>query len=207
MTDRRTHWESIYETKRPDLVSWFQPSLRVSLELIRRTGLAKDVALVDVGGGASTLVDDLLALGYSNITVLDISTQALKYSKRRLGPQGKSVKWVVGDITAVDPLQIGCEIWHDRAVFHFLVEERDRKKYCDVLQASLRPGGFVVIATFGPNGPMQCSGLNIVRYDPNSLLQTFGASFKLLSSQVELHRTPSDRIQEFVYCLLQKVRQ
>jgi SAM-dependent methyltransferase len=207
MTDRRTHWESVYETKKPDSVSWYQQSLRVSLELIRSTGLAKDVALVDVGGGASTLVDDLLALEYSNITVLDISAQALEYSRRRLGPRGKAVKWFVGDITAVNPSQIGCEIWHDRAVFHFLVEERDRKKYCNVLQASLRPGGFVVIATFGPNGPAQCSGLNIVRYDPNSLLQTLGASFKLLSSQVELHRTPSDRTQEFVYCLLQKVRQ
>jgi hypothetical protein len=207
MTDKRTHWESVYETKKPDSVSWYQPSLRISLELARRTGLAKDVALVDVGGGASTLVDDLVALDFSNITVLDISAQALEYSRHRLGSRSKSVKWIVGDITAIDPSQISCGIWHDRAVFHFLVEERDRRKYCDVLEASLRLGGYVIIATFGPNGPEQCSGLEIVRYDPDSLLQTFGTSFKLIASQVELHRTPSNRTQEFVYCLLQKVKQ
>ncbi|MDH3217476.1 MAG: class I SAM-dependent methyltransferase [Candidatus Krumholzibacteria bacterium] len=206
MTDKRTHWESIYQTKKPDSVSWYQPSLRLSLELIRRAGIAKGAALVDVGGGTSTLVDDLLSLGYSNITVLDISTQGLDYSKARLGPRAKSVKWIVGDITAVDPSQLSFDIWHDRAVFHFLVEEQDRKKYCNVLEASLRPGGFIIIATFGPNGPMKCSGLQIVRYDPNSLLLTLGNSFKLISSEVELHRTPSDKTQEFVYCLLQKVK-
>jgi len=204
MNDKRTHWESIYQTKKPESVSWYQPSLRVSLELIRRTGLAKDAALVDVGGGASTLVDDLLTLEYSNITVLDISSQAVDYSRTRLGARAKSVKWIVGDITAVNPLQLSVDIWHDRAVFHFLLEEEDRKKYCNVLNASLRPGGFIVIATFDINGPMKCSGLEIVRYDPKSLLLTLGSSFKLISSQVELHRTPSHKTQEFVYCLFQK---
>ena len=203
---KQAHWESIYRKQRPDSVSWYQPSLCVSLELIRRTGLAKGAALADVGGGASTLVDDLLTLQYSNITVLDISTQALDYSKARLGPLATSVKWVVGDITAADTSQLSFDLWHDRAVFHFLVEEQDRKKYCNVLNASLRPGGFIIIATFGPNGPMKCSGLDIVRYDPDSLLLALGASFKLISSQIELHRTPVDKTQEFLYCLLQKVK-
>jgi SAM-dependent methyltransferase len=207
MTDKRTHWESVYQTKNPETVSWYQPSLQVSLEFIRRTGLRKDAALVDVGGGASTLVDDLLTLEYSNITVLDISKQALDYSRARLGPRGKSVQWMVGDIIGVDTAQLNFDIWHDRAVFHFLVEEQDRKKYCKVLETSLRPGGFIIIATFGLNGPMKCSGLDIVRYDPHSLLLTLGDSFKLITSQVELHRTPSEMTQEFVYCLLQKVKQ
>lgn len=206
MNDKQTHWQSIYKTKTPDSVSWYQPSLRLSLELIRRTALSKDAAVVDVGGGASTLVDHLLSMNYSDISVLDISTQALDYSKARLGPRAKFVKWIVGDITAVNPLQLSFDIWHDRAVFHFLVDELDRKKYCNVLETSLRPGGFMIIATFGPNGPTKCSGLEIVRYDPNSLLLTLGNSFKLISSQVELHRTPSDKTQEFVYCLLEKVK-
>ncbi len=206
MTDRRTHWESIYQSKEPDSVSWYQPSLGLSLEFIRKTSLRKDAALVDVGGGASTLVDDLLSLGHSNITVLDISARGLEYAKARLGSRAKSVKWIVGDVTTMNPSQLSFDIWHDRAVFHFLIDEQDRKKYCKVLEASLRLGGFVIIATFGPNGPMKCSGLDILRYDPNSLLLTLGNSFKLVSSQVELHKTPSGRTQEFVYCLLQKVK-
>ena len=204
MHDKQTHWESIYRTKKPDSVSWYQPSLRLSLELIRRTGLPKDAALIDIGGGASTLVDDLLSLSYSDITVLDISTQSLDYSKVRLGPRAASVKWIAGDITALDLSQFSCAVWHDRAVFHFLVEEQDRSKYCEVMEASLRPGGFVVIATFGPHGPSKCSALDIVRYDPHSLLLTLGSSLKLISSQVENHVTPTGATQEFVYCLLQK---
>jgi len=206
MADMKAHWESVYQTKKPESVSWFQNSLRLSLELIRRTGLPKDAAIVDVGGGASTLVDDLLALEYSNITVLDISVEALDHSRSRLGPRGHSVKWIVGDITGTTPSQLRCDIWHDRAVLHFFVEEGDRKKYCKVLNASLSTGGFMIIATFGPNGPPKCSGLDIVRYDPNSLLLTFGHSFRLISSQVEHHSTPSGKTQEFVYCLLQKVK-
>lgn len=206
MNDKHTHWESIYQTKKPDSVSWYQSSLHLSLELIRRTGLKKDAALIDVGGGASTLVDDLLTLEYSNITVLDISTQALDYSKARLGPRAKSVQWIVGDITSVDPSQLSFDLFHDRAVFHFLVEEDDRKKYCNVLEASVRPSGFVIIATFGPNGPMKCSGLDIVRYEPDSLQQTIGSAFRLVTSQVEHHTTPSHATQEFIYCLFQRVK-
>lgn len=206
MTDKHTHWEIIYKTKKPDSVSWYQPSLRLSLELIRRTGLGKDAALIDVGGGASTLVDDLLTLEYSNITVLDISTHALDYSKARLGSQVNLVKWVLGDITAVDFPESSFDLWHDRAVFHFLVEEEERKKYCKVLEASVRPGGFAIIATFGPNGPLKCSGLEIVRYGPDSLQRTVGNTFSLKSSHTEHHTTPSNTIQEFVYCLFQKMR-
>jgi SAM-dependent methyltransferase len=206
MNDKQRHWQSIYRTKKLDSVSWYQSSLRLSLELIRRTGLAKDAALVDVGGGASTLVDDLLSLAYSDVTVLDISAESLEYSKSRLGPRAKSVKWIVGDITAVHLPQFSVDIWHDRAVFHFLVEEQDRRRYCKALDTSLRPGGFVIIATFSPNGPPKCSGLEIVRYDPDSLQTTLGHPFKLISSQVELHTTPSGTTQEFVYCLLQKAK-
>jgi hypothetical protein len=116
------------------------------------------------------------------------------------------VNWINADITAVEPSQLSFDLWHDRAVFHFLLEEQDRTKYRDVLEASLRPGGFLIIAAFGPNGPSTCSGLQIKRYDPDSLLAALGSSFRLMSSQIELHTTPSDRTQEFVYCLLQKVK-
>src|SRR3989338_10173254 len=206
MTDKRTHWETIYQTKKPDSVSWYQPSLRLSIELILRTGVAKGAALIDVGGGASTLVDDLLSLQYSNITVLDISAQALEYSKNRLASRADSVKWVLGDITAVDLSESSFDVWHDRAVFHFLVREKEGKGYCKSMETSVRRGGFVVIATFGPNGPLKCSGLEIVRYDPTSLQRTLGDAFSLMSSQVEHHTTPFNTIQEFVYCLFKKVK-
>jgi SAM-dependent methyltransferase len=204
MDDKKTHWQSIYKARKPDAVSWYQPSLRLSLEFIVRTGLAKDAALVDVGGGASTLVDDLLFVGYSDITVMDISSEALDFSKARLGTRAASVKWIVEDITRLDTSKLKFDIWHDRAVFHFLVNRQDRIIYCEKLQAALRPGGFIIIATFGPNGPLKCSGLDIVRYTPDSISQTLGNSVKLITSQVEIHTTPSGATQEFVYCLFQK---
>jgi SAM-dependent methyltransferase len=204
MTDKRTHWESIYQAKKPDSVSWYQPSLRLSLEFISGTSLAKDAPIIDVGGGTSTLVDDLLSLGYSNVTVLDISAQGLDYSKARLGDRAKSVKWIVGDIARVDLSQLSFDLWHDRAAFHFLVDEQDRRKYCNALEGSLRPGGFAVIATFSPNGPLMCSGLQTAQYNASSLLLTLGSAFKLITSQAEIHTTPSGKPQEFVYSLLQR---
>ncbi len=203
--DKRAHWETLYLTKRPDAMSWYQPSLHVSLDLIRKAGIPKDAAILDVGGGSSTLVDDLLSAGYSDITVLDISRKALDNSMARLGPRAASAQWIAGDIL-LDPLPpSGFDLWHDRALFHFLVSEDERRRYCSVLYASVRPDGFAIIATFGPNGPVKCSGLEIVRYSAEALLQTVGGTFRLVSNLIEHHVTPSHSEQEFSYCLLQKV--
>jgi len=204
MIENRTHWEKIYRTKKPDAVSWFQPSLRLSLVLIRASGVAKSAAIIDVGAGASTLVDDLLTEGYSNLTILDISSEALSVARQRLGERSKSVKWIVSDITELDPSFRGYEVWHDRAVFHFLTAEADRRKYCEVMERSVCSGGFIIMATFGPNGPTKCSGLNTVRYSPESLSETLGNRYQLISARTESHVTPGKVTQEFAYSLFRK---
>ena len=202
MNDRQSHWGKIYKTKHPEAVSWYQPSLQISLELIQRTGLPHDAAIIDVGSGASTLVDDLLSLEYTNITLLDLSTQALELCKARLGNRANLVKWKTGDVTTA--ALSGFDLWHDRAVFHFFVTVAERQEYCAALEAAVRPGGFAIIATFGPHGPMKCSGLQIQRYSQDSLQQTLGTAFSLVTSQIEQHRTPSNVTQEFVYCLFKR---
>lgn len=163
-----------------------------------------DAAIVDIGGGASTLVDDLLSMNYSNVTVLDISKRGLDFTRKRLGSRADSVKWIEDDVLSLDPAALSVDLWHDRAVFHFLVKEEDRMRYCDVLGSAVRPGGFVVMATFAPDGPLKCSGLEVVRYGTHSLLRAVGRGFKLVASQREQHLTPSGMPQEFLYCLLQK---
>ena len=206
MPDSHTHWENIYHTKDPDSVSWFQPSLHHSLDLIIKSGLAPDCSILDAGGGASTLPDDLLNLGYSDITVVDISEEALRASRNRLGPRAVSIRWIAQDITRMNPAGLKADLWHDRAVFHFMTSEQDRCSYCDVLERVVRPGGFVIMATFGPGGPQKCSGLDIVRYSPQSLHQTLGNHFTLIEHQLEIHTTPSGAAQEFTYCLFKKER-
>jgi len=205
MTDRRSHWDAVYRTRRPESVSWFQPSLRLSLEMIRRTGLGRDAALIDIGGGASTLIDDLLSIEYNDVTILDISSEALLIAKARLGERARSVNWIEGDITTVSLPPLRFDLWHDRAVFHFLSAESERGAYSDAMKGAVRPGGFAVIATFGPNGPLKCSGLDTARYSPDSLGRMFGDAFALTASEVEIHTTPSGARQEFVYCLFQKL--
>lgn len=194
------HWEEVYSRKRPDEVSWFAPHLRQSLSFIEKAGLARGAAMIDVGGGASTLVDDLLERGHSNVTVLDISANAIEVAKRRLGPAGAGVQWLVGDITKLDLPEHAFEFWHDRAVFHFLREPKDREKYVANVRRALKPGGHIVVATFGPDGPLRCSGLDVMRFSSDQLHREFGGDFHKVESLTEIHATPSGGQQQFVYC-------
>ena len=194
------HWERIYQTKAADKVSWYSPHLNASLELIERAALSQPAAIIDVGGGESTLVDDLLTRGYVDITVLDISNKAIQACQKRLGKSAERVHWICADITAVELEPAQFDVWHDRAVFHFLTAPGDRAAYVRQVAQAVRVGGHVIIGTFGPEGPMRCSGLDVVRYDSDSLHQEFGRRFRLLDSSKHLHRTPSGAVQQFLYC-------
>lgn len=195
-----SHWDDIYGRKGADAVSWYRPHLERSLEFITATGLPSDAALIDVGAGASTLVDDLLTRGFSNLTVLDLSEAAIETAKKRLGPRADSVRWSVGDITKVELPEAAYDFWHDRAVFHFLREPAARRRYVDAVRRALKPGGHVLVATFGPQGPERCSGLDVVRYDADGLHGEFGGEFRKVSNATELHTTPWGSEQQFVYC-------
>lgn len=196
----RGHWDKVYERRAPDEVSWYRPHLERSLALIDQTELPAGAAIIDIGGGTSTLVDDLLDRGYSRVTVLDISSTAIESARTRLGSRASAVTWVTGDITHIELPAGEFDFWHDRAVFHFLRDEQARKRYVAAAQRALKPGGHIVVATFGPGGPEQCSGLEVMRYDADALHGQFGRSFRKLSSFVEIHQTPSGAEQEFVYC-------
>ncbi len=204
MTDAKSHWESIYKTKSSKDVSWYAPHLAKSLHIIRSLGLRKDAEIIDVGGGASTLPDDLLSEGYENITALDIASEAFKVSKDRLGGKAHRVRWLEADVTSTAFQSNHYDLWHDRAVFHFLTNAEDRQKYVLNANQALKPGGYALIATFGPNGPLKCSGLEIVRYSAKSLRRELGNSFQLERHFIEIHKTPFDTTQEFLYCLFRK---
>jgi len=195
-----SHWERVYATRSPDAVSWYQPHATLSLDLIRRIGAGPGTRIIDVGGGASTLVDDLLASGMADVTVLDISAAALRLAQERLGDKAAGVKWITGDITRVDLPHAAYDIWHDRAVFHFLTDPADRAAYVEQVRRAVRPGGHVIVAAFGPEGPTQCSGLPVVRYEPGQLHAQFGGRFELVDHLSEAHRTPGGAVQQFVYC-------
>lgn len=200
MHSPKEHWEKVYQTKQPDAVSWFQEHATRSLELIRSVEASLDANIIDVGGGASTLVDDLLGHGFKNISVLDLSATALDVARKRLGTAGNCVTWIAGNICAVNLPDHTYDIWHDRAVFHFLTEPADRAAYVQQVMRSVKPGGHVIVATFAPDGPEQCSGLPVARYAPGQLHQEFGPSFELLEHMSEEHKTPWGSVQHFVYC-------
>lgn len=200
MQQAKAHWEDVYSTKAETEVSWFQEHSDLSLGLIRRTGVGRDGAIIDVGGGASRLVDDLLNDGHSDLTVLDVSASALAVARRRLGPLAGSVTWLEADITAVELPYRRFDIWHDRAVFHFLTEADQRERYVRAVQHSVKPGGHVIVAAFGPDGPLRCSGLPVVRYSAKRLHDEFGATFELVDHTSEAHRTPFGSVQKFIYC-------
>jgi SAM-dependent methyltransferase len=200
MQPNKEHWERVYTTKAATEVSWFQDHSDVSMGLIKRTGAGVDDPIIDVGGGASRLIDDLLGDGYSNLTVLDISGSALQIAQQRLGASALAVTWLEADITATDLPRHGFKVWHDRAVFHFLVDADQRERYVRLVQHAVKPGGHVIIASFGPDGPLRCSGLPVVRYSPDSLHDEFGPSFELVEHTSESHRTPFATVQQFVYC-------
>ena len=196
----RAHWENVYQTKAADQVSWYRPHLEVSLGLIERAAPDRSSAIIDVGGGEATLVDDLVARGYSDVTVLDISRAAIEATQARLGASAASVHWIAGDIAAVELDAARYDVWHDRAVFHFLTNADDRAAYVRQVARAVKPGGHVIVATFGPDGPKTCSGLNVVRYDAESLHGEFGPRFRLLDSVSEVHETPWGAPQQFTYC-------
>ncbi len=206
MCDRKHHWENIYKTKRADAVSWYKPHLDKSLELLSALNLPKEVQIIDVGAGASTLPDDLLSQGFKNVTVLDVSGEALQISKGRLGDKAKTIQWIEADIANAKLPKGRFDVWHDRAAFHFLTTPVDRLGYVTRLKRSIKRGGFALIATFGPNGPLKCSGLDIVRYSPETLLKETGPTFKLKKHFLEVHNTPFGTTQEFLYCLLHRIR-
>lgn len=196
----KMHWEAVYAQRTPDSVSWFQPHAEHSLELIARAGLTRDAAIIDVGGGASTLADDLLARGYHDLTVLDLSAAALAAAQVRLGDDARRVSWVEADITAVDLPRQRYDLWHDRAVFHFLTDVAQRHAYVERVLQSVKPGGHVIVATFAEDGPDHCSGLPVMRYGADALHAEFGAPFELLEHSRETHHTPGGAVQQFVYC-------
>jgi SAM-dependent methyltransferase len=198
--DIRTHWEKIYKTKTPEAVSWYRPHLETSLGLIERAAGGYSAFIIDVGGGESTLVDDLLARGYGNITVLDVSQTAVDVTKKRLGLAAERIHWLVADITEAHLPPSTYDVWHDRAVFHFLTSPEQRTAYVRQVAHAVKSGGHVIIGTFGPEGPTKCSGLDVIRYDADSLHDQFGVRFRLEESSKELHRTPFGTIQQFLYC-------
>lgn len=196
----QTHWEKIYTEKAPNAVSWYRPHLETSLELIDKVATHRSNSIVDVGGGESTLVDDLLASGYEDVTVLDISQTAIDANRKRLGEASERVHWLVADITQTELPSSRYDVWHDRAVFHFLTAPSDRTAYVRQVARAVKHSGYVIVSTFGPEGPTKCSGLEVVRYDAESLHREFGLHFRLLGSSKELHQTPFGTIQQFLYC-------
>ena len=198
--DAKTHWEKLYTTKAPDQVSWYRPHLELSLSLIERAASGVSASIIDVGGGESTLVDDLLARGYQNITVLDISQAAIDVTKERLKETADRVHWITADVTTVELAPGAYDVWHDRAVFHFLTSVEKRIAYVNTVARVVKQGGHVIVSTFGPEGPTKCSGLEVMRYDSESLHHQFGVRFRLVESSKELHHTPFGIAQQFLYC-------
>ena len=202
ISNSQEHWQTVYKIKASTDVSWYQPIPQRSLALIQCTGLPPSAAILDVGGGASTLVDHLLAEGFSDVTVLDIAPAALEATKVRLGTAGAAVQVIAVDVTAWKPPR-RYDLWHDRAVFHFLVDAALREKYLEVLRAAIAPDGYLVMATFGPEGPTRCSGLDVRRYAAAELSAVLGSTFRLVTSDIEEHTTPSGNVQQFMYGLWQ----
>ncbi len=200
---RQEHWDKVFATKLEEAVSWFQAVPETSLRLIRACGLPKEAVILDVGAGSSRLADTLLAEGYSNIALLDVAAAALERTRARLGGKGRSVRFIVADIAAWRP-DVAVDLWHDRAVLHFLTEPRDRAAYADALRQAVKPGGYVLISGFAPTGPEQCSGLPILRVDPGAIATLLGPGFDLLDAFEEDHQTPSGSQQRFVFTRFQR---
>ncbi len=198
--DTKAHWEKVYSTKAAEAVSWYCAHLDTSLALIERAATRYSSSIIDVGGGESTLVDDLLARSYENITVLDVSQTAIDVTKKRLGLTAEQIHWLVADVTDAQLERGAYDVWHDRAVFHFLTASEHRAAYVRQVGHAVKPGGHVIVSTFGPEGPTKCSGLDVIRYDAESLHDQFGVRFRLVESSKELHRTPFGNTQQFLFC-------
>lgn len=205
MDDYQAHWVKIYETKAADDVSWYQAHPELSLAFIQSTGITADASIIDVGAGASTLVDHLIAAGYDDITLLDISNAALEIVRARVGAMAAHLAWLIGDITTISLERHRYDVWHDRAVFHFLTDPLQQQRYVDQVLHAVKPGGHVIVATFAPDGPEKCSGLDTARYDADSLQGVFGSGFHLIDSRNETHHTPWGTKQRFIYCYFRKM--
>ena len=204
ITDRQAHWQQVYKTRGAEAVSWFRPRLDVSLELLERAGLTPATSLIDVGGGASTLVDELLELGLRDITVLDISAEALAVSRQRLAARANRVEWLAADVLAARLPAGAFDVWHDRAVSHFLTEDADVARYARRAASAIRPGGHAVIGGFAPDGPERCSGLPVARRSAEDIAAMLGPDFELLDERRECHLTPGGTEQLFAYALLRR---
>lgn len=197
-------WEAVYEHKAANQVSWYRPHLDRSIAFIENAGLAKSAAIIDVGGGSSTLVNDLLERGSSDLTVLDIPSKAISGARERLGPGADEISWIENVIPRIEFPDHHYDFWHDRAVFHFLRDPGSRRRYVAAVRRGLKPGGHIVVATFGPSGPERCSGLDVMRYDAERLRAAFGTPFEKVASCESIHLTPWGKEQEFIYryCLM-----
>lgn len=198
------HWEEVYRTRSANQVGWYSPHLETSLSWISGLKLSANDPIIDVGGGASTLVDDLLKLGYKKLTVLDLAENAIRVAKQRLDDSSKSVTWLRGDVTEIKLPQNYYFLWHDRAVFHFFIDAEKQQKYRDAMLRAIMPGGYLVIGAFSQEAPPQCSGLPVQRYTADLLREKFGDEFILVRHQKEIHRTPSGVEQSYVYCLFRR---
>ena len=199
--DRKAHLEAVYGRKKSNEVSWYQAEPRLSLQIIDEVAGGPKASIIDVGGGASRLVDRLLDRQFAEVSVLDLSGAALRETRARLGERGGRVNWIEGDILNVALPKAAYDVWHDRAVFHFLTDPADRRRYVEQVRRSVRAGGHVLVATFAADGPQKCSGLEVARYSPDELHAQFGDEFRLLRSVSEDHVTPMGTTQKFVYCV------
>jgi ubiquinone/menaquinone biosynthesis C-methylase UbiE len=201
----KQHWQNVYTTKATEQVSWFQPHAERSVKLIRDASIDKAASIIDVGGGASTLVDDLLKVGYRRLTVLDLSAAALIAAKNRLGDRASEVIWLEANVLDAPLPQQEYSVWHDRAVFHFLTTVEERQTYVQAVLRAVKPGGLIIMATFAEDGPTTCSGLPVMRYSAAQLYAEFGSAFQWLGHEQEIHVTPSGKEQKFIYCLCRKL--
>lgn len=204
-TDRKKHWDGIYQKKSLNEVSWYQPTPTTSLDFVRQFDVPKSAKIIDVGGGDSLFVDHLLGLGYRDITVLDISEASLEKAKERLGDRAAKVKWVVADAATFKPTE-RYDFWHDRAAFHFLTQEQEIGHYLGAVQQGLKPAGILVIGTFSEQGPRKCSGIDIRQYSEVSMAERLKRFFEKIKCITVDHRTPSDTIQNFVFCSFRKLQ-
>lgn len=203
MENKKDHWNKVYETKKPTEVSWYEPMPEVSLTYITDCKLEKDAAIIDIGGGDSFLAEFLLAQGFTDITVVDISEKAIERAKERLGEKADEVNWIVADVSKFQP-ERQYDLWHDRAVFHFLTEESQIENYLSSVKDAVKPGGFVVMGTFSENGPTKCSGLEIKQYSISQMQDLFYEGFSTLSCKNIDHQTPSGGMQNFTFCSFRK---
>ncbi len=205
-SDSRSHWDAIYSAAEPSRLSWHQQFPLESLDLIEASCVGAESPIIDVGGGASSLADCLLHRGYGNITVLDCSSSALDHARRRLGSMAEEIRWLTGDVRNFRPGE-KFMLWHDRAVFHFMVDAADRRKYLETLDACLEADGHVVLGTFALCGPRSCSGLEVMRYDESLISELFAPRFRVVSTMFSRHETPSGQQQDFMFFYMQRVKE